>query len=123
MNAQFLTTPSGERMVVIPEADYQRLVSASEDAADRLAVADFRRRLAAGEEELVPDAVAGRLLAGDNPVRVWREYRGLTISALAAKAGIGQPYLSEIETGKKDGGINTMKKLAAALGVSLDDLV
>lgn len=123
MNAQFLTTPSGERMVVIPEADYQRLVSASEDAADRLAVTEFRRRLAAGEEELVPDAVAGRLLAGDNPVRVWREYRGLTISALAAKAGIGQPYLSEIETGKKDGGIGTMKKLAAALDVTLDDLV
>lgn len=123
MNAQFLTTPSGERMVVIPEADYQRLVSASEDAADRLAVTEFRHRLAAGEEELVPDAVASRILAGDNPVRVWREHRGLTISALAAKAGIGQPYLSEIETGKKDGGINTMKKLAAALDVTLDDLV
>lgn len=123
MNAQFLTTPSGERLVVIPEADYERLVSSSEDAADRAAVADFRHRLAAGEEELVPDEVAGRLLAGDNPIRVWREYRGLTISTLAARAGIGQPYLSEIETGKKEGGISTMKKLAAALGVAIDDLV
>ncbi|MBS1164134.1 MAG: transcriptional regulator, family [Proteobacteria bacterium] len=123
MNAQFLTTPSGERMVVIPEADYERLVSTAEDAADRAAVADFRHRLAAGEEELVPDEIAGRLLSGDNPVRVWREHRGLTISALAAQAGIGQPYLSEIETGKKEGGIGTMKKLAAALGVAIDDLV
>ncbi|PIO97548.1 helix-turn-helix domain-containing protein [Pleomorphomonas carboxyditropha] len=123
MNAQYLTTPSGERMVVIPEAEYERLVATAEDAADRAVVADFRRRLAVGEEELVSDEIVGRLLAGDNPVRVWREHRGLSVSALAAKAGIGQPYLSEIEAGKKEGGIGTMKKLAAALGVAIDDLV
>lgn len=92
-------------------------------AEDRAAVANFRHRLATGEEELVPDEIVARLLAGDSPIRVWREYRGMTISVLAAKASISQLFLSEIEAGKKEGCAGTLKKLAAALAVSVDDLV
>lgn len=47
----------------------------------------------------------------------------MTGGELADKAGITQPYLSEIETGKKDGGLKVMAKIAAILGVSLDNLV
>ncbi|MGE0211055.1 MAG: helix-turn-helix domain-containing protein, partial [Parvibaculaceae bacterium] len=39
------------------------------------------------------------------------------------KADIAQPYLSQIETGKREGTIRTMKRIAEALGVQLDDLV
>ncbi|RVQ06666.1 helix-turn-helix domain-containing protein, partial [Sinorhizobium meliloti] len=35
---------------------------------------------------------------------------------------ISAPYLSEIESGKKDGSLSTMKKIAEALSVDLDDL-
>lgn len=52
-----------------------------------------------------------------------RDRRGMTGGELADKAGITQPYLSEIETGKKDGGLKVMAKIAAILGVSLDNLV
>jgi hypothetical protein len=38
---------------------------------------------AAGEEELVPSDVVERLLAAENPIRVWRTHRGLTSAALA----------------------------------------
>lgn len=122
MNAQTITTPAGERLVLLSEADYAALVDAAEDNADRLAVAAFRRRIAAGEEELVPAAVVDRLLAGENRVRVWREHRGLKASDLAAQAGIAQAFLSQIETGKRDGTVETYRKLADALGVTLDDL-
>lgn len=64
-----------------------------------------------------------RILAGENLVRVWREHRGLTVAGLAEKAGITQPYLSQIETGKREGTLATMKKIASALRVKLDDLV
>ena len=47
----------------------------------------------------------------------------MTGGELADKAGITQPYLSEIETGQKDGGLKVMAKIAAILGVSLDNLV
>ncbi|WP_420794812.1 helix-turn-helix domain-containing protein [Azorhizobium caulinodans] len=36
---------------------------------------------------------------------------------------IAQPFLSQIETGKREGGIDTLKRIASALGVALDDLV
>lgn len=120
---QTLTTASGERLIVLSEAEYNRLVETAEDAADMTSAAEFRRKLAAGDEELLPTAFVDRMLAGENLVRLWREHRAMTSSALAEKADVAQSYLSEIETGKKDGGIRTMKKLADALNVTLDDLV
>lgn len=123
MSSHSFTTPSGERLVILPEADYLALVEVSEDAADRAAVAQFRHKLAAGDEELIPSAIVDRLLGGENRIRVWREHRGLTMVELAAQAGIAQAFLSQIETGKRDGTVDTVRKIAGALSVTLDDLV
>jgi DNA-binding XRE family transcriptional regulator/PHD/YefM family antitoxin component YafN of YafNO toxin-antitoxin module len=120
---QIIVAPNGDRLIVMPEAEYERLRDAAEMADDIAAYDRVKRRLAAGEEELVPSEMVDRILSGENLVRVWREYRGLTVAALAEKAGITQPYLSQIETGKREGTLATMKKLAAALKVDLDDLV
>jgi transcriptional regulator with XRE-family HTH domain len=64
-----------------------------------------------------------RILDGENALRVWREYRGLTVKQLADKAGVSAPFVSQIETGQREGSIETMRKLAGVLKVSLDDLV
>ena len=97
--------------------------SIAEDNADRLAVAEFRQRHAVGDEELIPASVVDRLLSGENRVRVWREHRSLSAAALAEQAELSQAYLSQIETGKRDGTIDTYRKVAAVLNVSLDDLL
>ena len=123
MNVQTITTPSGERLVLLPEAEYRALVEAAEDATDRAALARFRGRLQAGEEELVPASVVDRILAGESRIKVWREHRGLTGSALARKAGVSQSFLSQIETGQREGTIDTLRKIATVLKVTLDDLV
>jgi DNA-binding Xre family transcriptional regulator len=116
-------TPGGDEMVIIPATDYARLLSAAEMANDVAAFDEFERRLAAGEEEFVPAVLVDRILGGENPIRVWREHRGLSAKSLAAKAGIAQPYLSQVETGKREGTVDTLKKIATVLGVSIDDLV
>lgn len=121
MSVQFIETETG-RLAVLPEAEYRRLAEAAADAADAAVIDRFRERLAAGEEELVPADIVNRLLAGDNPVRVWREHRGLTARALAEAAGLTPAFLSQIEGGQRDGSFETMRKLAAALRVALDDL-
>ncbi|KMO36898.1 XRE family transcriptional regulator [Methylobacterium variabile] len=123
MNTQRIKTPAGDTLIVLAETDYQKLLDAAEDNADRLAVAEFRHRLATGDEELIPAAVVDRLLSDENRVRVWREHRGLNAAALAEQAGLSQAFLSQIETGKRDGTIDTYRKIAAVLNVSLDDLL
>jgi DNA-binding XRE family transcriptional regulator len=117
------TSPSGDEMVVLPAEDYRHLVEAAEMAEDVAIYDEIKQKLAAGEEELVPAEYVYRMLDGENPVAVWREYRGLTAKALAEAAGITQAYLSQIETGKRDGTVGTMKKIAEALKVTIDDLV
>jgi mRNA-degrading endonuclease RelE of RelBE toxin-antitoxin system/DNA-binding XRE family transcriptional regulator len=118
-----ITTPSGDRMAVIPLDDYERLVEAAEDAADLRVYEEFKEKLARGEEELIPAEFVDRIIDGESKVRVWREYRGMTTKDLASAAKIAAPYLSQIETGARDGTVETYKKLAAALRVDIDDLV
>jgi DNA-binding XRE family transcriptional regulator len=120
---KIITAPNGERMAVIPLADYERLAAAAEDAADVRAYDEAKRRLAAGEDELMPAEFADRILDGESPIRVWREFRGMTAAKLAESAGIARAYLTQMETGKRVGTVETMRRVADALDVSIDDLV
>jgi DNA-binding XRE family transcriptional regulator len=117
-----IITPSGDRMVLVPFEEYQRLVEAAEDAADARDVDEIKRRLATGEEELIPAKVVGRMIDGENKLRVWREYRGMSAKQLAEATGLAAPYISQLETGKREGTIETFKKIAAALRVDIDDI-
>jgi DNA-binding XRE family transcriptional regulator len=110
-------------MITIPRDEYNRLCAAAEDLADLQAFAAAQAALAAGIDELIPAPFANRLLDGENPVRVYRDLRGLTQAALAEKAGLGRVTVAEIETGRKQGSIATLRALGRALGVQMDDLV
>lgn len=120
--AQIIETPQGERLAVLPLAEYERLQKAAEMLEDVSAYDEAKRRLAAGTEELVPQEIANRLLDGESPIRVWREYRGLSGRALAEAAGVSAPYLSQIEGGRREGSFDTMRRIAETLKISLDDL-
>ena len=109
--------------VTLSRVDYEALMEEIEDARDLAKAREVEAAVAAGTTELIPAEMAERLFAGESPLRVWREHRGLTGSALAKLAGIPQSYVSEIENGKKPGSLDAMTKLARALKVSLDDLV
>jgi DNA-binding Xre family transcriptional regulator len=108
--------------VLLRRADYKALVRHVADAADAMQIREAEARVAAGEDEYVPVELTRRLMAGDVPVRVWRQHRGMSARALAARAGISAAYLSQIETGKKPGSFDAMAKLARALDVDMEDL-
>ncbi len=116
------STDGTTEMVSIPRAEYDRLRAAAEDLADLQAYDRAKAALASGEEELISAAYANRLLNGDSPLRVYRDLRGLTQAGLALRAGVNRVTVAEIETGRKQGSIATLRKLAEALGVTLDDL-
>lgn len=119
---QKIAGADGETLfVVVPATDYELLRRAADDIEDLRAAG---ATLALGSEgpAPVPASVAHRIADGENPVRVWREYRGMKAIELARAAAMSAPYLSEIETGKKDGTFRTMAAIARVLSVSLDDL-
>ena len=72
---------------------------------------------------LFPAEVVDRLLAGENPIEVYRTYRRLTQKQLAEAAGIDPVYLSRIETGKRAGSLRTLAAIAKVLDVDPGDLL
>lgn len=109
-------------MVTIPREEYDRLRASAEDLADLQTYDRAKAALAAGEDELIPADYANRLLNGENALRVYRDLRGLTQAALAEKGRVNRVTVAEIETGRKQGSVATLRALADALGVSIDDL-
>jgi mRNA interferase RelE/StbE len=109
--------------VVIERAEYERLREAAEELADLRAYDGAMADLQAGHDEAIPAEYAHRLIAGESPVRVYRELRELTQAQLSAMSGVNRVQIAEIEAGRKTGSVETVKKLAAALGVAVDDLV
>ncbi|MBK7455717.1 MAG: helix-turn-helix transcriptional regulator [Anaerolineales bacterium] len=108
---------------VLPYEEYLQLIDQSELLED---IRDFDTINAAidrREEELIPSEVVYAILDGENPIKVWREYRELTQQQLAETAGISKPYLSQIETGKRIGTAEILSAIAKALDVSLDEVV
>lgn len=115
-------SPSGDEMVVLSRAEYDALVEAAEMLADVAAYDRAKARIAAGEDEIIPAEFVYRMMDGESPLRVWRDFRNLSAKELAAQVGISTAYLSEIETGKKEGSLSVLKGIAKALNVDLDDL-
>ncbi|GAA5146436.1 XRE family transcriptional regulator [Nocardioides marinquilinus] len=56
-------------------------------------------------------------------IRAVRTERGLSLSALAARAGVGKATLSELEAGRRNPTLDTLYALAGPLGVPLAALV
>ena len=106
-------------MVTIPRTEYERLVADSEMLAD-LAACDAARAEAG---EGMPQAVFSRIISGENPVTVIREWRGLAQAELARRANLHRVQLHDIETGKSRGSVDTLKAIAVALDVGMDDVV
>ncbi|HEY7843032.1 MAG TPA: helix-turn-helix transcriptional regulator [Bradyrhizobium sp.] len=126
-NVQFIRTPGGDDLAVLPRNEYDRLMALAaevrEDAAASRIVRNSVRALKEGREVVLPKAVADCLANGDNAIRVIREWRGMIQGELAVAVGISQNYLSEIETGRRKGPVALQKKFARALGVPIAVLI
>jgi hypothetical protein len=83
----------------------------------------FTEALASEMEAAVPSGFLDRLLDGANPIRVWREYRGLSIVDLAEATGVPAPRLAFLETETLAGSPGEIRAIAMALKLSVEDLV
>ncbi len=110
-------------MISIPLEEYRSLQAAAEELADLQAYDRALALLANGDEELLPAEFVKRMVSGESPLRVWREFRGLTQTALADASSVNRVQIADIEAGRKSGSIETGKKLADALSITLDELI
>ena len=106
---------------IIPWEEYRRWSSGSPEG--ELSDEELYDQAMAVEEESFPIEVADRLLAGENAVKVYRNYRGMTQRDLAEAAGINAVYLSQIERRKRTGSARTLAAIAGALGIGVDSLI
>lgn len=126
MNAQVQVIEKDGRAeyAVLPIEVFRRLVELAEDAEDIRDLKAALHELETGEDEVIPEEIADRLLDGEeHPLRVWRDFRGMTQGALAEQVGVGKSYISQIEAGKKAGSATVLAALAKALAVDVDDLI
>lgn len=121
MTAQIIEI-AGQKMAMLPVADYERLLDIAEDKADALAAFEADQRRRAGEEYL-PAALVDEVLEGGSALRAWRKYRGFSLEGLAAASGTHASTLSGIEAGKRQGRPALWRALAEALQVSADDIL
>jgi DNA-binding XRE family transcriptional regulator len=122
------TTPSGEEMVVLPRAEYDRLIAAppteaDEDAGVARIVAATTAAITRGEDVAIPEAVWDAIETGANPIVAIRKWRDVTQMHLAFKSGISQGYLSQVEAGARRPTVEVLLQLSDALNVPIDVLI
>jgi len=117
---QIIRTPSGEELVVLSRAEYEALLErADHEAEDADDVAIYDARKASGEGALPPE-VSAAILRGESRLKAIRNWRDETQLHLSFKTGIGQGYLSDLESGRRSGTPETIAKLAQALSVPVE---
>ncbi len=122
-NIQLIERDGKPEWAVLPYEEYLALLEQAEMLEDIRDYDAAKAALENGEDELIPSEVVYAIMDGENPIKVWREYRGLTQQQLAEKVKISKPYLSQIETGKRIGTTEILSAIAKALDVSLDEVV
>ena len=74
-------------------------------------------------EAYIPHDVVGlQLEHGISLIAAWRKYRKMTQTALGKKIGISQPAMAQIEKKDAHPKDTTLKKIALALDVNIDQL-
>jgi ribosome-binding protein aMBF1 (putative translation factor) len=88
--------------VTLRRADFEALQDELEDAADRIAVLEdclLDQKPDANRYMLTMDETM-RIIDGENPIKVWREKRGMSVRQLADSLGLHDIEIEEVEKGR-----------------------
>lgn len=123
MNVQIIEKNGKPEWAVIPYKEYQKFYSAQEDAEDIKDIEANVKAIQEGKEIAIPGEVTFAILDGISPVRAWRNYQQIKMNELAQKIGISPAYLSQIETGKRNPTVDTLKAIAKELHIEVEMLI
>ena len=121
MNTEILTI-KGEKFAVLPFNLYEKLMEKLEDLQDIADCKEIKAQIARGEMEFFPANVVNAIINGENKIKVYREYRGLTQAELATQANLSLAMIKKLESGETSGSIKSLKAIAKVLCLDLDDI-
>jgi DNA-binding XRE family transcriptional regulator len=114
---QFIEKDGKREYAIVPIDIFDRLMEVAEDIDD---IALYDAAKAKDDGTRIPAEVVNAELDGAHPIKAWRKYRNMTVQALADKAGISKPFLSQIEGRKRTGTIAVISAIAKSLDVPVD---
>lgn len=123
MSVQIIKQNDKPEWAVVPYESYLELVEKAEMLLDLQDYDSAKAALQRGDDELIPSEIVYAILDGENAIKVWREFREMSQQELAEKAGISNPYLSQLETNKRTGSVEVLSAIAKTLNVSLENIV
>lgn len=119
INPQVIAQNGIPAFVVLPFDEYEQLMEIIEELED---IQTVKHELNSTSERF-PLEVIEQIINGDNAIKVYRSYRGLSQTELAEAAGVTRQYISQLEHGERQGTSKLMKKIAGILQVDLDDII
>ncbi len=120
LHAQIIQNKGKPEYVILPYKEYKQILEELEMFED---TESYRAAKERNEESYPIELVKSIIIEDENPIKVFREYRKMTQKQLGEKVKVKASYISELESGKKNGSIAVMKKIAEVLKVDLDSLV
>jgi transcriptional regulator with XRE-family HTH domain len=123
MSVQIINKGNSPEWAVLPYEIYLQLIEKVEMLEDIQDYDNIKASLENGEMETIPSEVVYSILDGDNPIKVWREYRGLSQQQLAKAAGISVPYVSQLETNKRKGSLDVLSIIAKILNLTIENII
>ncbi|OQY52854.1 MAG: hypothetical protein B6247_16180 [Candidatus Parabeggiatoa sp. nov. 2] len=118
MRTQIIEKEGQPKWALIPYEEYLELLDAKEELED---IQDFDESIAHPPEK-IPIEWVGRIINGEHPVRVWREYRGFTQQKLAQACNVTSSEISQIETGEYQVSQEVLQKMAKTLNMDVESL-
>jgi DNA-binding XRE family transcriptional regulator len=119
MSVQVIEKEGKPEFAVLPFQEYETLLERLEDLEDARDLQEYR----ANPDESLPAAFADRLLEGENPIKLWREYRGMTQRGLAERVKVTVAHISQIESGKRECSVKLLRSLSKALNADIELLL
>jgi DNA-binding XRE family transcriptional regulator len=122
MNIQIIEHNGAPEYAIVPFDKWEKIISRMEEMEDIRDARNISAAIGAGEETFSDDFVK-RLSSGKNRLKVWREYRKLTLAKLAKACGVSIPAISQIENDKRTPSVDLLVKLSKALCCDMEDLI
>lgn len=108
-NAKILEHNGKPAFAIIPWDEYQTLLN---------------NQIGADESDVTfPHEVVMANVRGDSLIKAWREHFGLTQDELASRSGIKQPALARLEKSDANPRRSTLKKIADAMNITVEQLI